>query len=1502
MKRKIFSKLLMGAFLIASVSSFVSCKDYDDDINNLQDQINKVALQSSLEALQQKVEANAATAAQAAAQALQAAKDAATAAALDDAALQQAIEAVKATAAINSENAAKALTAIADLQAAVAKAQAAADAAAADAAKDNAALKAEIQAEIEKAKSDLNAAIAAAQVAAQEAAAKAQATADAAKADAAAAQATAEKAQATAQSAETTAASALATAQGIKDVATQALSVAEKAQAAAEKAQATADAAATKDELKAAKDELTEKAEELSKKLGDLNTYIGKVEAMFVNYATKAELAEEVEKLNKKLGELDGKFADYSTTLEMNEAISEAIKDLQDKAAVAKAISDALADYSANLANNAVGTYVADELSKLKSELAEAMGVEDVAGIQGKFESWEAAMSDFLTAITSVELFYWDEDYLGRLDHQDLQFFWAEEVSTWKFGMDLNFGEENVTVTNTQMTDKTIDFTKNLVNISKDSVVIRVVPIKAELTADMVCLVNTQGDTISSDFIKVCKPYRLTEKLYRNNQTRAATDIEVGGLWIVPFEVNKEKFTAEIAASNAVIDKTKGDKPYAASFNKEWSDAEKSEGKVYNDMKSYLYAVAIKTHQGEEEANSRRLITQHDLTLKPVMAVHAPDYFEVMTQQAAKKDNKVVVNKVWYPITDARNRYTQTEMEKTYTTKVPEYNYMAAADADKQLYNYTGWWPAYAPEHMFVNKTITSRGAKPSINVDPRNDDRQDGDLVILDLDVDNQITIDFSTGRTDDGANDTYASEKRIKAFYVTLDADFALESKSSELQAWSTYIYTNSANEKTVAIYDVANQPIEKSGKMFEGETGVIVFNVPEEKKAALAGEIIGFRVYAVNYDGTVVNPDGRAFYVQIKKPEAPTIAPDEVNVTVKATKETGDVSNFVEIPAAFRNKFSSAGHYKDGAGRVLSTTLYFENGDDEYRVVAKTFNPGKGTNETKSEDYFEGDGWTGLAKDYAHVQPTDLPFQVTLWDGNGKDAKEVDDLSAAKYLKVKIDAERLLDDKTYTVAFDVYDAQNNYQQLSVFDKVAQLNVNVVKTVDAGELPEWFGVKPEAVAADGKIHICLIPSRTNGANADQTHTNYYGAGPIDATTEFIANVGRYQVSEVLKGAKAPENNIVLSFNNADAFDNLDIQVLNAKTKNWKTNDTDNDAPGVSTFIYNTRLNGHYDDEFVWSANEWSQWGTTEYLHVFSNPKAAVDKVAENAAKAVEAAEAAGIELTLAQATAIEYQKIRNAWPAKDTEMSVDAYYDNADGPMISRTIENTVIEGSQDMEVKETLYTAAHSVKAKVAGWKTFVYSCWHHSAQFNTETLAKSCDRIWNENQGKYVLKENPKQIALSVKYGETLSNYKYFTLEASADQITANEPNKTIALSEILKHVVYTNPYLTTNTGKFVDTDVITTTLDQSIASNAKLKSVSPDVAGNTYPRVVPEKGFTGTNAELANLTYYKLDGESLVKQKNVATFVNKVTEYIQYHYIDFFGHDVFIEIPFDILPE
>ncbi|MBQ3362120.1 MAG: hypothetical protein IJG46_08300, partial [Prevotella sp.] len=40
MNKKFLSTLLMGALFIASVSVFTSCKDYDEDIQNLQTQVD----------------------------------------------------------------------------------------------------------------------------------------------------------------------------------------------------------------------------------------------------------------------------------------------------------------------------------------------------------------------------------------------------------------------------------------------------------------------------------------------------------------------------------------------------------------------------------------------------------------------------------------------------------------------------------------------------------------------------------------------------------------------------------------------------------------------------------------------------------------------------------------------------------------------------------------------------------------------------------------------------------------------------------------------------------------------------------------------------------------------------------------------------------------------------------------------------------------------------------------------------------------------------------------------------------------------------------------------------------------------------------------------------------------------------------------------------------------------------------------------------------------------
>ena len=132
MKRKYLSALLMGVLTLSSVSTFTSCKDYDDDINSLQEQVNKAALSSDVEALRTQVN-NAATSAQNAATKAEEALTKAGANATE-------IATVKALATKNGTDVAKALTDAANAATAASNAATAASnaATAATAAQDSA--------------------------------------------------------------------------------------------------------------------------------------------------------------------------------------------------------------------------------------------------------------------------------------------------------------------------------------------------------------------------------------------------------------------------------------------------------------------------------------------------------------------------------------------------------------------------------------------------------------------------------------------------------------------------------------------------------------------------------------------------------------------------------------------------------------------------------------------------------------------------------------------------------------------------------------------------------------------------------------------------------------------------------------------------------------------------------------------------------------------------------------------------------------------------------------------------------------------------------------------------------------------------------------------------------------------------------------------------------------------------------------------------------------------
>ena len=114
----------------------------------------------------------------------------------------------------------------------------------------------------------------------------------------------------------------------------------------------------------------------------------------------------------------------------------------------------------------------------------------------------------------------------------------------------------------------------------------------------------------------------------------------------------------------------------------------------------------------------------------------------------------------------------------------------------------------------------------------------------------------------------DKWVAAEKVKAMYVTFDKKAnAVESAPSEWNAWNSYKY-------------------EGLNTVVEGTTATI--NISPNEDQEIINDFIGFRVYAVNLDGTLVDPDGRAFYVKLGEAgvENPSIETKVIATTEAAT----------------------------------------------------------------------------------------------------------------------------------------------------------------------------------------------------------------------------------------------------------------------------------------------------------------------------------------------------------------------------------------------------------------------------------------------------------------------------------------------------------------------------------------------------------------------------------------------------------------------------------------
>ena len=281
----------------------------------------------------------------------------------------------------------------------------------------------------------------------------------------------------------------------------------------------------------------------------------------------------------------------------------------------------------------------------------------------------------------------------------------------------------------------------------------------------------------------------------------------------------------------------------------------------YDNTCAVLYSVAVKntynTTGEKKDEETRRVTSEYAVDLNTYKAQHAWD-FSVNGKEISYIHNRYIFTE------ESRNR---TDDKKNHPdTYAQELTWL---DNNK---------PATSVILDGDNKNAVDRKDH-TLGVYNGVDQRQA--YSILAVEKGKNITIDFTNN------ND---SKKNVKGFYVTLDEKFAGESKPSELNAWNSYSYENVGYKKNGTEVVPAH--------LFTGNKGTIKI----KDLGNVKGDVIGFRVYAVNYDGTLTDPDGRAFYV--------AVGDVKTDVTIPATNLTYNLEQkkFMSEPVDIENIISA------------------------------------------------------------------------------------------------------------------------------------------------------------------------------------------------------------------------------------------------------------------------------------------------------------------------------------------------------------------------------------------------------------------------------------------------------------------------------------------------------------------------------------------------------------------------------------------------------------------
>ena len=371
---------------------------------------------------------------------------------------------------------------------------------------------------------------------------------------------------------------------------------------------------------------------------------------------------------------------------------------------------------------------------------------------------------------------------------------------------------------------------------------------------------------------------------------------------------------------------------------------------------------------------------------------------------------------------------------------------------------------------------------------------------------------------------NTTYADLKspdQIKGMYVTLDTRNAVESAPSEINAWNSYTYTG------------LNQVV-------EGTSTQITIN-----GSNVINDIIGLRVYAVNMDGTLVDPDGRAFYVRLGSAAADWNAANTV-----ITPDAKDATKADEEKSATQNVTLSK---LTGASTMSWTTDKVNNVTPAFHVYF--------LDKDNKVLYSTADGNTGLGS---------VAF----------------DKVAKIYTKpTQGDWKLYEDDKTYNGTMTIKNA-NDFV-------LATLDVTMTKTLPT-TLPNGFSIKTAQVQ-DG-IYKCYMIPMLNGTETWTAEKANQGSMKMTEVFNFGDGVeSQYNIS--FATSKKENNKDVTNTVTGDGYLVVDKAYINNETQhattvvyNYGKISSKKNAKGeyddwtVKAADFNTIYNCIYNDTYTWA------------------------------------------------------------------------------------------------------------------------------------------------------------------------------------------------------------------------------------------------------------------------------------------------------------------------------